>query len=328
MVSPTKSRRLIRLLAAAIAASALWTAAPAEARSASPAPSRLEDQAGVRYRWVEVDGIRIFYREAGDPSRPTLLLLHGFSSSSHMFRDLIPLLSDRYHLVAPDYPGFGFSDAPSPDRFTPTFANLTSVMEKFVGAVGLQSFVLYVQDFGGPVGLRMAVRRPDRVRGLIVQNANAYAEGLPLQRRAPPESGSANGGSAASASANLVTPAFIEFMYRNGARDVTRLSPDAWALDEAVLQNPDARRIQAALLADYPTNLALYGDWQQYLRAHQPRTLVVWGRNDQGFTPAGAEAFRRDLRDIQIRFFDTGHFALEEDAQGIASAIRTWSALK
>ncbi|CAN7255001.1 alpha/beta hydrolase [Phenylobacterium sp. LjRoot225] len=307
-------RALVLLLAAAIAAASVSTAASAEAQRPARDVTRIEDQTSIRYRWVGVDGVRLFYREAGDPKRPTILLLHGFSSSSHMFRDLMPLLSDRFHLVAPDYPGFGYSDAPRSDVFAPTFSELTSMMEKFVAAVGVKSYVLYVQDFGGPVGFRMAVARPDRVRGLIVQNANAYVEGFPPQPAGRSED------------AGLVSPSFIRFMYQTGARDVAGLNPDAWTVDEAALQRPEARRIQTALLADYRTNIRLYPQWQDYLRRFQPRTLVVWGKNDQGFTPAGAEAFRRDVKDVEIRYFNTGHFALEEDAHGIASAIRSWSA--
>ncbi len=283
--------------------------------SATAATAGVADETGrVRYRSIDVDGIDIFYREAGDPSRPTLLLLHGFSASSHMFRDLMPLLSDRFHLVAPDYPGFGYSDAPSPPLFEPTFEQLEVLMSKFVQALGLKSFVLYLQDFGGPVGLRMAVKHPDRIDGLIVQNANAYKEGLPQQQATP------NAG--AKTSDQVVNPEFIRFLYQDGARNVAGLNPDAWTIDIAALQRPGARAIQAALIDDYHNNLAEYAMWQVWFREHQPRTLIVWGRNDRAFPPVAAEAYRRDLRDVEVHYFDTGHFALEEDAAGIAALIR------
>lgn len=269
----------------------------------------------IHTRTTTVDGIRIFYREAGDPKNPTILLLHGFSSSSHMFRDLLPLLAGRFHLVAPDYPGFGYSDAPSADKFEPSFARLDEVMENFVAQMGLRHFTLYMQDFGGPVGFRMAVHHPDWISGLIVQNANAYAEGLPAQAAAPADQ------PPQPTSAQVVNAGFIKFMYTNGVRDAASLNPDAWTVDIAVLQNPEAKRIQSGLIDDYPTNIALYPQWQAYMREHQPRTLIVWGKNDRGFSVAGAEAYRRDLPGAELEYFDTGHFALEEDASGIARAI-------
>lgn len=282
----------------------------------------------TKYRTADVVGVKIFYREAGDPQQPTILLLHGFSSSSHMFRDLIPLLSDRFHLVAPDYPGFGHSEAPPAGKFEPTFANLEVLIEKFVETIGLNSFIVYMQDFGGPVGFRMAVRRPEWIAGLIVQNANAYFEGFPPEQLAAMKSGAASGERTAPTSAQVVRPEFIHYMYRSGARDVAGLNPDAWTVDIAALQNPEAKRIQSALIDDYPTNIKLYPEWQAYLRQWQPKTTIVWGKNDRGFTPAGAEAFLRDLPEADLNFFDTGHFALEEDADGIAQAIRRFFASK
>lgn len=285
-------------------------------QTAASTLSSIPDQDRViRYRSATIDGFKIFYREAGDPKRPAILLLHGFSSSSHMFRDLMPLLADRFHLIAPDYPGFGYSDAPLATAFEPNFERLTEVTEKFVQTVGLKSFVIYMQDFGGPVGFRMAVKHPEWVSGLIVQNANAYQEGL------SPEQLKGMGNPKQSTSARVVTPEFIQYMYRNGARDVSGLNPDAWTVDIAALQRPDAKRIQAALIDDYPSNLQLYSAWQTYLRKRQPKTLIVWGKNDRGFLSAGAEAYRRDLRDVELKYFDTGHFALEEDAADIARAI-------
>lgn len=234
-----------------------------------------------------------------------------------MFRDLMPLLSDRFHLVAPDYPGFGYSDAPPADEFEPTFSNLEGVMEHFVTQIGLRSFVIYMQDFGGPVGFRMAVKHPEWISGLIIQNANAYMEGLaPLDASSRPTS------------ARVVSGDFIMYMYRSGARNPMEMNPDAWTVDMAVLEKPEARRIQTALIDDYVTNLPQYPQWQAYLRERQPETLVVWGKNDRGFLPAGAQAYRRDARHITIEYFDTGHFALEEDALPIAQAITSWFPFK
>ena len=266
----------------------------------------------TRYKSIDVDGIKIFYREAGDPQRPTILLLHGFSSSSHMFRDLMPLLADNFHLVAPDYPGFGYSDAPSAEVFDPNFTNLEIVMSKFVSALGMKSFNMYMQDFGGPVGFRMAVKHPEWIKGLIVQNANAYLEGLPSQQPATQNQ---------KTSTQVVTPEFIHYMYRTGARDVASLNPDAWTIDIAALQKPEAKRIQASLIDDYQANIKLYPEWQAYMKKWQPKTLITWGRNDRGFLPAAAEAYRQDLHNVEIEYFDTGHFALEEDATGISHAI-------
>jgi len=275
----------------------------------------------ISFRAVDVEGVKIFYREAGNPARPSILLLHGFSSSSHMFRDLMPLLAEHFHLVAPDYPGFGYSDAPPVDRFEPTFSNLERLVSKFAQVVRLTSFIAYMQDFGGPVGFRMAVNHPEWFEGLIIQNANAYKEGIPPQQPRKTDDQAASSRQPQKTSAVVVRPEFIHYMYKNGTRDPSGLNPDAWTVDIAALQNPEAKRIQAALVDDYYTNLALYSEWQEYLRKWQPKTLVAWGKNDAGFLPSGAEAYLRDLKNAEIKFYDTGHFALEEDAEGIADAI-------
>lgn len=304
----------------ATAESSRLTAAPAPTASAV---SVSDEMRRIRYRSVSVDGINIFYREAGDPKRPSILLLHGFSSSSHMFRDLMPLLADRFHLIAPDYPGFGHSDAPPAKTFEPTFSNLEIVIEKFVTAVELKSFVVYMQDFGGPVGFRMAVKHPEWISGLIIQNANAYREGIApeqLQGMEKMESRVVDKGQ--STSAHVVTPEFIRYLYRNGARDAASLNPDAWVVDIAALQKPEAKRIQTNLIDNYYTNLQQYSEWQTYLRKWQPKTLIVWGKNDRAFTPSGAESYRRDLREVELKYFDTGHFALEENSAEIAQAIK------
>ncbi len=286
---------------------------------AAETPSVMDQARSVRYRSINIDGIKIFYRETGDPKSPGILLLHGFSCSSHMFRDLMPLLSDRFYVIAPDYPGFGYSDAPTADKFEPTFSNLEVIVERFVKEIGLSSFVVYMQDFGGPVGFRMAVKHPEWIKGLIIQNANAYLEGLALPQEKETQSSDTN--AKQPTSARVLSAGFIQYMYQSGARDPSALNPDAWTVDIASLERPEAKRIQGSLIDNYVTNISLYPQWQAYLKERQPRTLVVWGRNDRGFLTAGAEAYRRDLRSITVEYFDTGHFALEEDARPIARAV-------
>lgn len=310
----------VLLSAGAACVSAHVVHAEAIQTTASAKTDTVNETNRMRYRNTTIDGFNIFYREAGDPKRPAILLLHGFSSSSHMFRDLMPLLADRFYVVAPDYPGFGYSDAPAENNFEPTFSHLDSVMSKFVQTLALKKFVVYMQDFGGPVGLRMAVKHPEWISGLIIQNANAYREGIPprqLQAMATPSQEPIQ-----KTSTQVVRPEFILYLYRNGARNVAQLNPDAWTVDIAALQKPEAKRIQSALIDDYHTSLAQYPIWQAYFRQWQPKTLIVWGKNDQGFSTEGAEAYRRDLHDVDLIYFDTGHFALEEDAIGVAQAIR------
>lgn len=270
----------------------------------------------VFHRTVDVGGIRVFYREAGDPSLPAMVLLHGFPSSSSMYRNLIPLLAPHFHVLAPDYPGSGNSEFPAEDTFVPTFANLADVMEQWVEAVGLDRFIVYMQDFGGPVGFRLAVKHPEWIAGLVVQNANTFLEGFPPQQATP--SGDDTQESTADKTVNVE---FAKFLYRTGARNPELLNPDAWNLDAYALTHPDSLRIQRALIVDYRTNIALYPVWQAFLRERQPRTLIVWGRNDQFFVPAAAEAIHRTVTDSELRFFDTSHFALEEDLVPIAQAI-------
>ena len=296
--------------------------------SASGAPSAsnhgsTSDAFQVSYKTVEVDGIEIFYREAGDPARPTVLLLHGFPSSSHMFRNLIPLLGARFHVVAPDYPGSGFSEAPGIDRFEPTFAHLATVMSDFVAAVGLTSFTIYMQDFGGPVGLRLASERPDRVDGLVIQNANAYVEGIApdiLKDMKTRASGPLDAAADAGLD-QLLSMQGTRFQYLTGAREPVHIDPTSYSVDAWIQAMPEQRRIQRALIVDYYDNVLHYPNWQRYLKAHQPRTLIVWGRNDPIFSAAGAEAYRADLPKAELHFYETGHFALEEDAVPIAQQI-------
>jgi pimeloyl-ACP methyl ester carboxylesterase len=276
----------------------------------------------ISYRSVEVDGLKIFYREAGPSDAPTLLLLHGFPSAGHMFRDLMPLLDDRFHLVAPDLPGFGQSDMPSRDDFTYTFDNLAKTIDRFTDIVGLQRFAIYIFDYGAPVGLRVAVKHPERITAIISQNGNAYEEGLsegwnPIQAywREPSQANR-------DALRNFLTPETTRFQYTHGVADPSLVSPDGSSLDDHYLARPGAHEVQLDLFLDYASNVALYPAFQAYFRKHQPPFLAVWGRNDPFFLPAGAEAFKRDIPATGVRFFDTGHFALETHSAEIAAAIR------
>jgi len=275
----------------------------------------------THYRTVAVDGLDIFYREAGPSDAPTLLLLHGFPSSSHMYRDLIPALADRFHLVAPDYPGFGYSAAPPADAFAYTFDHLADVMEGFVRALGLARFGLYIQDYGAPVGLRLATRHPDWIEALVVQNAVAHEEGLGAAFDVVKAIWADRTPRTEQGIRDLLTPAFTKLQYVSGARDPGRVSPDAWTLDQTFLDRPGNDAIQIDLQDDYRTNPPLYPAWQAYFRAHQPPTLVAWGKNDLLFTVAGALAYQRDLTDIEVHLLDAGHFALEEESAAIAALI-------
>ncbi len=276
----------------------------------------------ITYRTADVDGFTIFYREAGDRSRPTLLLLHGFPSSGHMFRDLIPRLADRFHLVAPDLPGFGLSEIKPRSRFDYSFDNLAKVIGRFTEVVGLDRYALYVFDYGAPTGFRVAMAHPERVTAIVSQNGNAYEEGLsegwnPIQRYWGDPSDTNR-----QALRALLTPASIRWQYEHGVPDASLVSPDGSALDAWYIGRPEVDEIQLDLFRDYRSNVALYPAFQAYFRAHQPKLLAVWGRNDPFFLPPGAEAFRRDLPGAEVRFLDTGHFALETHAGAVAEAIR------
>jgi pimeloyl-ACP methyl ester carboxylesterase len=276
----------------------------------------------LSYRKVDVDGISIFYREAGSKDAPTILLLHGFPTAGHMFRDLIPQLADRFRLVAPDLPAFGQSDMPARGTFTYTFENIANVIDRFTEVIGLRRFAIYVFDYGAPVGFRLAVRRPDRITAIISQNGNAYEEGLsdgwnPI-RAYWQEPSPAN----REALRSFLSPETTRWQYTHGVPDVTAVSPDGYSLDNFYLARPGVDEIQLDLFGDYKSNVAAYPTFQNYFRTHKPRFMAVWGKNDPFFLPQGAEAFTRDIPGATVRFFDTGHFALETHANEIAAMIR------
>jgi pimeloyl-ACP methyl ester carboxylesterase len=271
---------------------------------------------------INIDGQTIFYREAGNKEKtPTILLLHGFPSSSHMFRNLMPALADKFHLVAPDYPGFGNSSMPTVDEFQYTFDHLADIVDKFVEQIGLEKFSIYVMDYGAPIGYRLAVKHPERIESLIVQNGNAYGEGLrefwePLKAywHEPNEKNK-------EALRKFLTIESTKWQYTHGVKNENAISPDNWILDQSLLDRPGNKEIQLQLFYDYRSNPPLYPRWQEYFRKHQPPTLVVWGRNDYIFPKEGAIPYQRDLNNIEVHLLDTGHFALEEESELIAELI-------
>jgi pimeloyl-ACP methyl ester carboxylesterase len=282
----------------------------------------------TKYQYATVDRHKIFYREAGSKTAPAILLLHGFPTSSHMFRNLIPALADRYHVVAPDLPGFGFSDAPDRKQFRYTFEHLATIMARFTEAIGLRTFAIYVFDYGAPVGLRLALAHPERVTAIISQNGNAYEEGLsdgwnPIQKywkQQTPEN--------RAALREFLKPDATKWQYTHGVEDTTLLAPEAYELDSALLSREGNDEIQLDLFLDYASNVALYPKFQEYFRSNRPPMLAVWGKHDPFFLPSGAEAFKRDNPGAEVHFFETGHFALETHAQEIAMAIRDFLSRK
>ena len=277
------------------------------------------------YHNIEIDGLNLFYREAGQGHLPTLVLLHGFPTSSHMFRDLIPHLEDRFHVIAPDYPGFGYSEAPSPGEFSYTFDNLADVTEKLMEKLGVKTFALYLQDYGGPVGFRIAVRNPQRVTALIIQNANAYMEGI-SETMAPIAKYWSDRAGMEGATRGFLTRETTMFQYIHGAGKPERISPDSYHHDQALLDRPGNDSIQLELLFNYQTNPPRYPEWQEYFRQHQPRTLIVWGKNDPFFSVPGAQAYLRDLPQAELHLLEAGHFALEELHEEIAVRINRFFA--
>jgi len=300
---------------------------------------------GVKYKTVKIDGLDIFYREAGNPNHPTILLLHGFPTSSHMFRDLIAELSDQYHLIAPDYPGYGYSSMPAVDKFDYSFDNLANVVEQFIDTVGLKKYSLYLMDYGAPIGFRIAAKYPERIESLIIQNGNAYDEGLDNNFWEPikaywKDRDAVNQGldndwwknvKAAYKKPNMSNDEALRFLltlgatkwqYTNGVRHVEDINPDTWNHVQALLDRKGNNEIQLQLFYSYGSNPPLYPQWQEYFRKHQPATLIVWGENDEIFPVAGANPYKRDLKHVDFHLLDTGHFALEEDSQAIAKHIR------
>jgi pimeloyl-ACP methyl ester carboxylesterase len=275
------------------------------------------------YRTADINGRKVFYREAGDPSLPTILLLHGLPTSSQMFRDLIPALADRFHLVAPDYIGFGHSDAPSTNEFEYTFDNLAAHVAGLVDVLGLTSYILYMQDYGGPVGFRLFTQRPERVKGFIIQNTNAYMEGvgegpkkvlMPLWENRTPET--------EQPARDFVSLEGTKFHWLVGAKDPAAINPDNWVLDQALLDRPGVQDANVDLLENYKFNIALYPIWQAAFREHTPKTLIVWGKNDPFFIPPGARAYLNDLPEAKLVWLDAGHFVLDENSPQVATEIK------
>ncbi|MCP1301270.1 alpha/beta hydrolase [Chryseobacterium sp. S0630] len=275
----------------------------------------------VHYRNIKVNDLNLFYREAGPANAPTILLLHGYPTSSHMFRNLIPILSKKYHVIAPDLPGFGYSDAPDHKEFSYTFDNLAGTVEAFVEKLNMKRFAIYIFDYGAPVGLRLAMNNPEKITGIVSQNGNAYEEGLsnewnPIQKYWQ-DTTEAN----RLALKGFVSKEVTLFQYQHGVSDPSLIAPEAYTLDQKFLDRPGNIEIQLDLVKDYRTNVALYPKFHEYFRKHQPQLLLVWGNKDPYFLPAGAEAYKKDLPEAKLKFYDTGHFALETHAEEIGAEI-------
>ena len=282
--------------------------------------------ATIHYRTTNIDGVEVFYREAGSAKAPTLLLLHGFPSSSHMFRNLIPLLADQYHVVAPDLPGFGLTVAPDRGQYQYNFETIAKTIDRFTDTIGLNRFAIYVFDYGAPIGFRLALAHPEKITAIISQNGNAYEEGLsqgwnPIQKywQEPTEANR-------TALRDLLKPETTQWQYTHGVTDATLIAPESYQLDSAQLSRPGNDEIQLDLFLDYASNVKLYPKFQEYLRTHQPPLLAVWGKNDPFFLPPGAEAFKRDNKNAEVHFYETGHFALETHANEIGAAVRDFLA--
>jgi len=311
------SKSALRYVLAITGVLGMLAATGCEAARKTPA-----EHSATLHKTVKVDGLNIFYRESGNKDRPTILLLHGFPTSSHMFRNLMVDLSDRYHLLAPDYPGFGNSDQPLMKDFDYTFDNLAKVVEGFLDAVGVKKFSVYLMDYGAPVGFRIAAKYPERVEALIIQNGNAYEEGLrdfwiPIKKywkERTPEN--------AKPLTEFITAEGVKWQFTHGVRNPEVISPDNWNIDMRHLTREENPQIQLALFYSYQSNVPLYPSWQEYFRKHQPPTLIVWGKNDFIFPAEGAHPYKQDLKDLEFHLLDTGHFALEEDGKLIAEYMR------
>ena len=321
-----QSRRLAAslVLAAFAAAGSVHAAAP----QADAKPVAAANTAAVSYHTVDIDGVKVFYREAGPKNAPTVLLLHGFPTSSHMFRELIPRLADRYHVIAPDYPGYGQSGQPAMDKFEYSFDNLATVVDKLTVKLGLSKYAMYVQDYGAPIGYRLAAAHPERISAIVVQNGNAYDEGIDNDFWVPAK---AFWKDKSEANAAKLRPLFeadaTKWQYTEGYRDpATNVSPDSRIIDQAYMDRPGNKAIQLEMFYSYGTNPPRYPEWQAYFRKHQPPMLIVWGKNDKIFPAAGATPYLRDLPKAELHLLDTGHFALEEDGAKIAELMRNFLA--
>lgn len=276
----------------------------------------------TRYRNVTVSGLDIFYREAGNSQNPTILLLHGFPTSSHMFRNLMPKLEKKFHLVAPDYPGFGQSSMPAMEDFEYSFANLAEILDRFTVAIGLDKYSLYLMDYGAPVGFRLACKHPGRVQALLIQNGNAYEEGL-MEFWKPVRAFWADptNEEVIATMRGLLTPEGTKWQYTQGVQDLEKISPDTWTHDQALLDRPNNKEIQVQLMLSYETNIAEYATWQEYFRKFQPPALITWGANDPIFPAEGAYPYKRDLKNVEFHLLNTGHFALEDHYEEIAALV-------
>ncbi len=317
-------------LAGIVVLATLLVANPLAATDTNKTPANTGDsnkEHAVQYKTVEIQGVEIFYREAGPKDAPTILLLHGYPTSSHMFRNLIRDLSNEYHLLAPDYPGFGRSEQPPISEFDYSFENLSKVMEEFLEVLQIDRYSLYLMDYGAPIGFRIASKNPEKVQALIIQNGNAYDEGLrefwdPIKKYWNDysiENGKALEG--------FHSPQGLKWQYTHGVQDTLKISPDNWQIDLRHLTRPENNKIQLALFYDYRTNVPLYPKWQAYLRDYQPPTLIVWGKNDYIFPAEGAYPYKKDLKNLEFHLIDTGHFALEEEGASIAQFIREFMAI-
>jgi pimeloyl-ACP methyl ester carboxylesterase len=311
-----------KFLLAAVFVGAIAASLPGSAAEKSGTSPIVSGATQVHYQTAKIDGVDVFYREAGPKDAPAVLLLHGFPTSSQMFRNLIPRLADNYHVIAPDYPGFGYSEMPDRSKFAYTFANYATIVDKLTRQIGVDHYALYVMDYGAPVGFRLATMNPDRVTAFIVQNGNAYNEGIeafwdPIKAYwntgAPKEREGIRW---------LMTMKATYWQYHNGVKAPALLDPDAWTVDQALLDRPGNQEVQLDLFYDYRTNIPLYPQWQAYFRERKPPMLIVWGKNDEIFVAAGAAPYRRDLPDAEVYMFDTGHFALETNGPEIATLIR------
>ncbi|WP_293304006.1 alpha/beta fold hydrolase [Pedobacter sp. UBA5917] len=307
--------------AALLIVSGLFTNSNIMAQLKNNTKTQADNAQSIHYRKITANGQSIFYREAGPAGAPTILLLHGYPTSSHMFRELIPILMEKYHVIAPDLPGFGYSDAPDRTKFAYTFDNLAKTMQSFIDGLALKRFAIYVFDYGAPTGFRLALANPEKITGIITQNGNAYVEGLssgwnPIQKYWENDTQENR-----NALKDIFTAEGTKFQYFTGVTDTTLIAPESYTLDQYFLDRPESTEIQLDLLKDYKTNVALYPKFQEYFRTRKPKLLAVWGNKDPFFLPPGAEAYKRDIPDAKVILYNTGHFALETHAKEIGSEI-------